>query len=199
MRLKTLLYFLVIYLIQLNAFGQKQVDFSTGISIDPSIEKICKSKKKTLNSFKIIQFTNDTIVEKSFLGAMSGLPISSYVSINKKDTSITFMNMFVPIGFQIQFKNDSTNFETFISTKSCKCFKSNLGESSLSYGAGNKPDTFILVLSKRQNLKKGDTIFGYIKTIGGNIYNFSDEGSKYSTKRYEYEGYFEIKFDSYLD
>ncbi len=199
MRTKAFIYIIIINLIQLDTFCQNQVNYPIGITIDASIEKICKSKKKNLNSFKIVQFINDTIDEKSFLGAMSGLPISAYVSINQRDTYITFMNMFVPIGFQIQFKNDSCNLETFISSKSCKCFKSNLAESSLSYGAGNKPDTFTLVLSKRQNLKKGDKIFGYIKTRGGNIYNFSNEGSKYYTERYEYEGYFEIKFDSFIN
>ncbi len=199
MRLKAALYFLLFNLTQLNSFAQKQFNFPTGITIDASIEKICKSKKRNLNSFKIVQYNNDSIVEKSLLNTMPALPLSSFVSINEKDTSITFINMFVPNGFQIQFKNGSFNLETFISSKSCKCFKSNLAEPSLSYGAGNKPDTFTLVLSKRQNLKKGDSIFGYIKTVGGNIYNFPNEGSKYTTERFEYEGYFEVKFDSFLN
>jgi hypothetical protein len=199
MSTKAFIYFFLITLIQLDTFGQKQVNFPMGITIDASIEKVCKSKKKKLNSFRIVQFNNDTIVENRFFNSMLELPLSSFVSINNKDTSITFINIVAPIGFQIQFKNDSCNLETFISSKSCKCFKSNLSDSSLSYGAGNKPDTFILVLSKRQNLKKGDTIFGYIKTIGGNIYNFPNNDSKYFSERFEYEGYFEIKFDSFMN
>jgi maltoporin len=102
------------------------------------------------------------------------------------------MNMLVPQGFQLQFKNDSATAEIFVSSKHCECFKSDLSDSVLRYGAGATPSSVTLVLSKRSGLKAGDEVFGYVKTTGGTIYRVADPGHPgvFDKWRHEYEGYF---------
>jgi hypothetical protein len=168
-----------------------QENFPPGISVDPAIEKICKSKKG-LNTFNILRYVNDTLDENPLLGFLGKLPLTPIVSTRDKDTTISFINMIVPQGFQLRFKGDSCEVEVFVSGKSCKCYKSHLSDSVLSYGAGARPASLILVLSKRKGLKAGDEVFGYIKTSGGTIYHQSNSANQasYDKWRHEYEGYF---------
>jgi hypothetical protein len=199
MQIKYIFCFLFINLVQLNSFCQSQINFLPGVTVDPGIEKICKLKKEHINLFDIVHFINDTKDENSFLSMLPPMPLQSMVSVSETDTLLTSIHMLGAMGFQIILKNDATYVKTFISSKHCKCFKSSLADSLLSYGAGNTPDTVMLVLSKRNNLKKGDKIYGYLKTKGGNVYRFPNEDVKYDTERYDYEGYFEITFDSFIN
>ncbi|MGC4104304.1 hypothetical protein [Ferruginibacter sp.] len=191
--IKTCCCFVLSILLITKLAAQQSTTFPIGISVDPGIEKICK-KQKNLNAFTIKEYIDD-VPEKSGLLSSVPWPLSSMVTINKKDTLCTFINVIAPIGFQLSFRNDSCFVETFVSSRSCKCFKSKLSDSALSYGAGTSPDTLILVLSKRQDLHKGDIIYGYIKTMGGEIYHFPTETPvNYDRQRFEYEGYFKFEF-----
>jgi hypothetical protein len=174
-------------------YGQKEVDFPQGITIDPTIEKLCKSKKD-VNSFKIVHFINDSISSHPMLNSISKLPLTSFVSLDKNDTLFTFIGMLVPWGFQIHLKNKGCELVTFVSSKSCKCFKDSLSESNLGYGAAAKPTSLTLVLSKINNINVSDKIYGYLKTNGGDIFHFREGQKKYEKWSFQYEGFFVVEF-----
>jgi hypothetical protein len=174
-------------------YGQKEVDFPQGITIDPSIEKLCKSKKD-VNSFKIVRLINDSISSQPILNSINKLPLTSFVSLDKNDTLITFIGMVVPYGFQINLKDKGCEILTFVSSKSCMCFKDSLSESNLGYGASAKPTSLTLVLSKINNIKVRDKIYGYIKTNGGDIFHFLGRKENYEKWSFQYEGFFVVEF-----
>jgi hypothetical protein len=189
----TKLFSLILLLLHLNcSFGQKETAFPPGITIDPAIEQICKSKKD-INSFKIVHLVNDSIRSNPGLTFLSKFPLTSFVSVNKEDSLIGFIGMITPYGFQIRLRSKDSDVLTFVSSKSCKCFKDSLS-ASWGYGAGVKPTSLTLVQSKIDNIKVGEKIYGYVKTGGGDIFHYTGGNEKYEKWSFEYEGFFVIEF-----
>lgn len=190
--IKSCLLFLSIFSFAMS-YGQKELSYPQGITVDPAIEKLCKSKKD-INSFKIAHLINDTISSQPILSSLNEIPLTSFVTLDKKDTLLTFMGMFIPWGFQINLRTTGCEVLTFVSSRSCKCFKDSLSESNLNYGAGARSSSVTLVLNKMNDIKLGDKIYGYIKTKGGNIYHISGVDGKYDKWNFGYEGFFVVEF-----
>lgn len=172
-------------------------DYPTGVIIDKDIEAVCK-KDKSLNQFKKSSFINDSLIgagDASIGNLITALNMPIF-SVDKQDTSLTFLGFMATNGIQIHFNKDSTYAETFVSSKSCLCYKSNLAEKKDGYGASYRPTKQTIVLSQKPKFIKGEKIYGYIKTEGGNL--FRTNNTEYDRMRYDYEGYFEVKFESFF-
>lgn len=191
-----LLLLLIFYLNE--TCGQVDRQFPLGISTDSTIEEVCKSVKN-LNSFKVVHFINDSISTNPLLKTFDKLPFRSYVTFDNKDTLITFLRTLTPFGVQIQLKETGCEVVTFTSSRSCECYKSSLEDPKMGYGAAAKPASLILVMSKMKNIKIGDKIYGYIKTQGGDLFHFKGNENKYDKWRFEFEGFFEIEFQSLVE
>lgn len=189
-----------------NTYAQAQMVFPNGITIDPGIERKVKEQKpkdsnpfdRNMNVFKTTRFINDSIVPvEETVETLAAMSWMTHINIDKADTTILFIGMMGAWGFQVRFKNDTTDVKTAASSRNSKWFKDKLTDKGLHYGASATPDSITLVLSKRYGIKKGDKIYGYIKTTGGNFYQFptENENDPYNKLRYDFEGYFEVDFD----
>lgn len=189
-----LLLFLFVLCLLTNSCAQKDIAYPPGLTIDPGIEKIVKSKKGN-NTFKVEHFINDTISTMPLLNNANKLALTALSTIDKGDTVLLFTGMMIPWGFYINLKSTEPEIGTMVSSRSCKCFKDSLSKTELSYGAGVKSDSFTLVLNKIKDIKAGDKIYGYLKTRGANIYHFSRTGEGYEKWNFQYEGFFEATFN----
>ena len=188
---------IVIFTALSSCNSQPKKEYPVGITFDKNIESVCK-KNKTLNQFKVTTFINDSLLlpENTSLSSLMGAGIGPIFSAEKQDTSLTFLNSITTSGIQLHFDNDSIYAQQFVSSKSCLCYKSDLLDKENSYGAGYSPKNQTIVLSQKPKFVKGEKIYGYIKTEGGNLFRIND--STYDKLRYDYEGYFEVKFESFF-
>ena len=177
-----------------SSCAQKESSYSPGVTIDPGIEKIAKSKND-INTFKVNHFINDTISTIPLLNTANKLALTALSTIDKGDTVLMFTGMMIPWGFYISLKSTEPEIGTMVSSRSCKCFKDSLSRKELSYGVGVKSDSFTLVLNKIKDIKPGDKIYGYLKTKGANIYHFPRTQDSYEKWNFQYDGFFVATFN----
>ena len=193
---KTIFSLLIIYSI-LFSCKEKTKEYPTGVTINKAIQTDCK-KSENLNQLKKTTFINDSLIGSS--NTPIGEPIEALnmtiFSCEKQDTTVTFLSILGTNGIQIHFTKDSIYAEIFVSSRDCLCYKSNLAEKEDGYGASYKPTKQTIVLSQRPKFIKGEKIYGYIKTEGGNL--FRTNNTNYDKLRNDYEGYFEVKFESFF-
>lgn len=195
--IKTIALIISIFISAFNCHGQESNKYPLGFTIDTKIKDVAK-KDKSLNKFKIQNYVNDTIdvAAKPMLEMIMAFGFTPIFINNKTDTLINFMNAMAFSGLQIYFKKDSIYAETYVSSKNCKCFKSDSLQKNVSYGAGYRPLSQIIVFNKKPTFTKGEKIYGYLKTSGG--YLFQENQTSFDKLRYDFEGYFEITFDGFL-
>ncbi|MCX6317201.1 MAG: hypothetical protein NTW29_07910 [Bacteroidetes bacterium] len=174
--------------------SQKTSPYPPGVTIDGSIARRCKEEKE-LNYFYTTLRLNDSVI-KNPLALLGDKPkLAHLVTIRNKDTIISFFGLLVPNGFEIKLNGRDIQVQTFAASKSCRCFKENLSDTLLSYGAGARPVSMTLVLNKRNNIVRGEKIYGYIQTMGGDIFRSRGEDGMFDKWNFEYEGFFEIEFN----
>lgn len=183
---------LFVILFNISCHSKTNSNFSEGLTIDPNIEKLIKKQKK-INEFSVSFLRNDTIDNEPITKGVFGLPLTPIIQAAENDTALVFLNMLALNGFKINLKKDSNHVEYFLSSKSCECFKNELTDPGLSYGASTKPTNFTLVLNKASNFKQDEMIFGYIRMSGGHFYRLRS-GNSFDKISYLYEGYFKVKF-----
>ena len=171
--------------------------YPVGVTINKAIEPDCK-KSETLNQLKLTTYLNDSLIGTSNITIgepMKALYMTIFHSENQ-DSSITFLNFLGTNGLQLHFTKDSIYAQSFASSRDCLCYKSTLAEKEDGYGASYKPTKQTIVLSQRPKFTKGEKIYGYLKTEGGSL--FRTNNTNYDKLRYDYEGYFEVKFESFF-
>jgi hypothetical protein len=171
--------------------AQEKNNYPKGLSVDSGIEKKCK-RSKELNSFKTTWRINDKESKGNMFFGSGNLPLMSFIITNKKDTSLNFIGMIVPYGFQINLKDNNCIIEAVVSSRNEKFFKSNLEDKEWSYGAGAKAKTYTLVMNKTSNFKVGEKIYGYIKFSSNYLYHKTNDKEAAEKWDFDYEGLFEV-------
>ena len=165
--------------------------YPQGITVDPEIEKICNQKKDSLNAFGVTYYVNDKVYTNPLSSSLGKFPLTPLVQFTATDTVINFMNMLSTTGLALTFSNTGCKVQYYQASRSCLCFKNSLSQDSLSYQASATPDSMILVLSKKDNFRKNDVLYGYIETQGGGYYARSGDNN-FDKRSAAYRGYFKV-------
>lgn len=171
--------------------AQSEKKYPEGITVDPEIEKVCKQKKNSLNSFQVTHYVNGTEYTNPLSESFSKFPLTPLVHFTPTDTVINFMNMLTTNGIALTFSKTGGKVQYYQASRSCLCFKNSLSQDSLSYQGSAIPDKMIVVLSKKDNFKKGDVLYGYIETQGGGYYAKRGEND-FDKRSAAYKGYFKV-------
>jgi hypothetical protein len=171
--------------------GQTGKIYPEGITVDPGIEKACNQKKNSVNSLNIVYYVNDTVDTNPAINLLGKLPVTPLTKFSADDTVINLMNMLSLSGIFLTFSKTGVKVEYYVSSRSCLCYKDSLSQQSFGYGAAATPGKLTLVLSKKDNFKENDVLYGYIETQGGSYYvkNGNNDPDK---RRADYRGYFKV-------